>query len=101
MKISKKETILKVNILKEGKEYIAYSPALDISSCGKDEIRMDSKPSKYPSKLNHEELDWLSLSPAKRVLESAKLWKFYLAIGGKLDSQPDPQGPFNFPKTKS
>lgn len=37
MKISKNETILQVNILKEGKEYIAYSPALDISSCGKSE----------------------------------------------------------------
>ncbi len=37
MKINKNETILKVNILKESGNYIAYSPALDISSCGKSE----------------------------------------------------------------
>jgi hypothetical protein len=33
-------------------------------------------------RLNTEEMDWLRLSPAKRILESAKLWKFYLAMGG-------------------
>jgi len=61
---------------------------------------MGSRLTKYPSNLNREELDWLRLSPAKRMIESAKLWKFYLAIGGGLDPQPDPQSPFNFPKTK-
>ena len=60
---------------------------------------MGARLSKYPSRLTPEELDWLRLSPAQRMIESAKLWKFYLAMGGTLDSQPDPQGPFNFPKT--
>ena len=42
---------------------------------------MGARPIKYTSKLNPEELDWLRLSPAKRMIESAKLWKFYLALG--------------------
>ena len=46
--------------------------------------------------LNAEEIDWLQLTPAKRMLESAKLWKFYLAMGGTLDSQPDTKSPFRF-----
>jgi len=55
---------------------------------------------RYGAGLNQEEIAWLRLSPAKRMVESAKLWKFYLAMGGKLDCQPDPQGPFNFKKAK-
>ena len=35
MKISKNEIVLQLNILKEGDTYVAYSPALDLSSCGK------------------------------------------------------------------
>ncbi len=62
---------------------------------------MRSHANKYNPGLNSEEVAWLRLSPAKRMTESAKLWKFYLTMGGKLDSQPDSQGPFNFPKTKS
>ena len=38
MKISKNEITLEVNILKEGEDYIAYSPSLDLSSCGKSEV---------------------------------------------------------------
>ena len=56
---------------------------------------------RYGAGLNQEEIAWLRLSPAQRMLESAKLWNFYLAMRGKLDCQPDPQGPFNFKKAKS
>jgi len=45
---------------------------------------MGSRLAKYPSTLNSEELDWLRLSPAKRMLESAKLWKFYKALNRAL-----------------
>lgn len=37
MRISKNEILLQVNILKEGSQYVAHSPALDLSSCGKTE----------------------------------------------------------------
>ena len=38
--------------------------------------------------------EWISLSPAERFEESAKLWKIYLSLGGSLDPQPDSQSPF-------
>jgi len=44
-----------------------------------------------------EDLEWLSLTPAQRILETTKLWKFYIALGGSLDPEPDPQSPF-YPK---
>ncbi len=36
MKKVKLEVNLPLSIIKEGKSYIAYSPALDLSTCGKD-----------------------------------------------------------------
>ncbi len=47
---------------------------------------------RFPS----EESDWLKLSPGQRFLETNKLWKLYLSLGGKLDPEPDPQSPFYF-----
>jgi len=46
-----------------------------------------------------EEREWLSLTPAQRISETTKLWKLYIALGGKLDPEPDPQSPFNFEET--
>lgn len=43
--------------------------------------------------------EWLSLSPAERFEESAKLWKTYLLLGGSLDPQPDSQSPFDLQET--
>jgi hypothetical protein len=41
-----------------------------------------------------EEKEWLTLTPARRFLETTKLWKLYIALGGDLDPEPDPQSPF-------
>ena len=40
--------------------------------------------------------EWLHLTPAERLLETTKLWQFYLSLGGRLDPEPDPQSPFYF-----
>lgn len=45
-----------------------------------------------------EEMEWLALTPRQRILETTKLWKLYIALGGNLDPQPDPQSPFYFPE---
>jgi len=41
-----------------------------------------------------EDGEWLKLTPAQRMLETTKLWKLYVALGGSLDPEPDPQSPF-------
>lgn len=41
---------------------------------------------------------WFKLTPLQRMAESAKLWDFYLQMGGQLDPDPDPQSPFFFPE---
>ena len=41
-----------------------------------------------------EDTEWLNLTPAQRISETTKLWKLYIALGGKLDAEPDPQSPF-------
>ena len=43
-----------------------------------------------------ERAEWLSLTPAQRMLETTKLWQLYLSLGGRLDPEPDPQSPFDF-----
>ena len=43
-----------------------------------------------------EQMEWLKLSPAERLLETTRLWQFYLAMGGNLDPEPDTQSPFYF-----
>ena len=45
-----------------------------------------------------ESKEWLRLTPRQRILETTKLWKFYISMGGKLDPEPDPQSPFYFKK---
>jgi hypothetical protein len=45
--------------------------------------------------------EWYSLTPAKRMEESGKLWPLYLALGGSLDPEPDPQSPFFDPDAPS
>lgn len=47
---------------------------------------------------NSEEQEWLNLTPRQRLLESAKLWRFYLQMGGSLDPEPDPKSPFYIPE---
>jgi hypothetical protein len=42
--------------------------------------------------------EWYRLTPAQRWNESRKLWQQYLAMGGKLDPEPDTQSPFYFPE---
>ena len=43
-----------------------------------------------------EEREWLNFSMQKRILETTNLWKLYIALGGSLDPEPDPQSPFYF-----
>ncbi len=39
-------------------------------------------------------IEWHLLTPQERWRESQKLWETYLALGGSLDPDPDPQSPF-------
>lgn len=39
--------------------------------------------------------EWYLLTPRQRWEETSKLWQFYLSVGGSLDSEPDPQSPFD------
>ena len=45
-----------------------------------------------------EDREWLKLSPRRRILETTKLWRLYLSLGGSLDPEPDSQSPFYFQK---
>src|SRR5260370_27078984 len=47
-----------------------------------------------------EVLEWWSLTPAQRFVESQKLWATFLALGGSLDPEPDWQSPFYFAETR-
>ena len=40
--------------------------------------------------------EWAAMTPQQRWAESAKLWEFYLSMGGSLDPEPDSQSPFDF-----
>ena len=40
--------------------------------------------------------EWAAMTPQERWVESAKLWEFYLSMGGSLDPAPDSQSPFDF-----
>ena len=39
--------------------------------------------------------DWYQLTPTERWIETQKLWSFYMASGGSLDTEPDSQSPFD------
>ncbi|MDP2922833.1 MAG: hypothetical protein Q8O30_03820 [Candidatus Omnitrophota bacterium] len=53
---------------------------------------------KRNSEFIDEEKEWISITPRQRILETTKLWQLYLALGGSLDTEPDPQSPFYFQK---
>src|SRR6185312_8957555 len=38
--------------------------------------------------------EWYRMTPQERFRESMKLWDTYLALGGSLEPEPDPQSPF-------
>ena len=38
--------------------------------------------------------EWYAMTPQQRWEESAKLWQTYLALGGSLEPEPDPDSPF-------
>ena len=46
-----------------------------------------------------EDREWLSITPRRRILETTKLWRLYLSLGGSLDPESDSQSPFYFQKT--
>ncbi len=43
-------------------------------------------------------LEWISLTPAERLLRSAEMWDMYILYGGSFDPDPDPQSPFFDPE---
>ena len=43
-------------------------------------------------------LEWVALSPAQRVEQSAEMWDMYLLYGGSLEADIDPQSPFFDPQ---
>jgi hypothetical protein len=42
--------------------------------------------------------EWIALSPLERWRQSQQLFAQYLAQGGSLDPDPDPDSPFYFPE---
>ena len=48
--------------------------------------------------LSEEWREWIALSPLERWHESQKVFAWYLAQGGNLDPDPDPDSPFYFPE---
>ena len=54
---------------------------------------------KENTKFIDEDREWLSITPSQRILETTKLWRLYLSLGGSLDPEPDSQSPFYFQKT--
>ena len=59
-------------------------------------MKKSGKHHKKEKKFIDEGMEWLKLTPAQRMTETTKLWKLYLAFGGSLDPEPDPQSPFYF-----
>jgi hypothetical protein len=43
--------------------------------------------------------EWLDLTPIERFRQSEQIFAQYLAMGGSLDPDPDPQSPFYDPQT--
>src|ERR1700756_5703833 len=62
-------------------------------------VAMSRSASSYEPAEDPEVLEWWSLTPAQRFVESQKLWATFLAMGGSLDPEPDWQSPFYFAET--
>ena len=45
-------------------------------------------------------LEWMALTPAERAVRSGELWRMYIAYGGSLDPDLDPQSPFFDPEVQ-
>ncbi|HEV8060625.1 MAG TPA: hypothetical protein VGP68_12155 [Gemmataceae bacterium] len=56
------------------------------------------KPIAWEPPYDPEVLEWWSLTPAQRFLESQKLLITFIALGGSLEPEPDWQSPFYFPE---
>ena len=50
----------------------------------------------YQPREDPEVLEWWSLTPAQRFVESQELWQTFVLLGGSLDPEPDWQSPFYF-----
>lgn len=46
--------------------------------------------------LPDEALEWMLMTEEERLREKQRMWQTYLALGGSLDPEPDPQSPFYF-----
>ena len=42
------------------------------------------------SMIEEEALDWYSMSPEERFIESQKLWEVFILFGGNYDPEPFP-----------
>lgn len=51
------------------------------------------------SLIDDEVLDWYSMSPAERFVESQKLWEVFILFRGNYDPEPDTQSPFHIFET--
>jgi len=60
-------------------------------------MRIPAVVTEVPDWTEEEWREWISLTPQQRWEHTEKLWKIYLANGGSLDPEPDPQSPFWFP----
>jgi len=49
-----------------------------------------------PKSYMDEAEEWLRMTPAQRFVESQRLSAIYVALGGSLEPEFDPQSPFNF-----
>ena len=48
--------------------------------------------------LSDEWREWIALTPIERWRRSQELFAAYVAAGGSLEPEPDPQNPFYFPE---
>ena len=49
---------------------------------------------KLVDSLPDERLEWILMTPEERLRETGRMWQTYLALGGSLEPEPDPQSPF-------
>lgn len=64
-------------------------------SCNKLTIPMEKRNNiKLIDNLPDEALEWMLMTEEERLRENQRMWQTYLALGGSLDPEPDPQSPF-------